>query len=83
LKELANTRNDVLHSCITAYDPQTEMISFASLQPQGNDTFQLRNGEYSLNRLRALLDMANKSTLALTELADLVMPRLEASASDA
>jgi hypothetical protein len=22
LKELANTRNDVLHSCITAYDPQ-------------------------------------------------------------
>lgn len=76
-KELANTRNDVLHSCITAYDPQTETISFASLQPLGKDNFQLRTGEYSMNRLRVLLSLANNSTLALTEWADLVMPRLE------
>jgi hypothetical protein len=74
LKTLADTRNDVLHSHITSFDPQTGRIGFLSLRFLGDDNFQMQSGEYSVERLQALLEMATKSTLALTELADLVMP---------
>jgi hypothetical protein len=74
LKELANTRNDVLHSCITSYDRATERFNYISIRFLGDDRFEVKERAFFVEGLNQLYVMANKATLALTEVADLVMP---------
>lgn len=76
-KELANSRNEILHSHLKAYDPATGVFTIQTIEFKGDDVFRVREGEFKLQALDVLFDLANRSTLALTEIGNAVFQREE------
>ena len=71
-KELANSRNEILHSHLKHYDAATQVFTIQNIQFMGNDIFHVRECQLKLEALDVLADLANRSTLALTEIAGAV-----------
>jgi hypothetical protein len=76
-KELANSRNEILHSHLKHYDAATKEFTIQSIQYKGSDTFAVREGTLKLEALDVLADLANRSTLALTEIAGAIFQRAD------
>lgn len=71
-KALANSRNEILHSHLKHLDTATQMVTIQNIQFMANDIFHVRECQLKLEALDVLADLANRSTLASTEIAGAV-----------
>jgi hypothetical protein len=74
-KELANSRNEILHSHLKVYDPRTGVFIIQTIEFKGDDVFHVHEGEFKVQALDVLFDLANRTTLALTEIANSIFRR--------
>ena len=73
-KELANSRNDFLHSDIRAFDTATGQFTVANIKVMGNDTFRVREMDFNIEGVRVLADLSCRGALALSDWLDLLDP---------
>jgi hypothetical protein len=81
LKEMAETRNTIIHGHLRAYDRSARKFEIGIIRRAGKDTWRVQTVQFHIEALQEIADLSNMANKELVRIADAIFLKDDGAAS--